>query len=460
MPMGSQAEQASGTRHRVTSGAGRPDLSRPTPPIAREDRADSNGCSASQAMRNLPRQILVFAVMAIAFAAIAGCGGEATTRVLIAPALTSTPSPAPTLTSTQIATQTPTPTPTIPTQTPTVTFTPTLTPSGTPTPSETPTPRPTPTPPPTSTPTPPPTPTPIQTATATATPTRLPPPTQTPTPAPTGLLSFAPQQTFATDNEPVTVTTADVNGDGKPDLITANYSPINGPAVSVLLNTTAPGATTARFAAQQSFFTVDPSYWVTTADVNGDGKPDLITPNYYADVVSVRLNTTAPGASTASFGALYTFATGSFPFSVTTADVNGDGKPDLIMANYHADAVSVLLNTTAPGATTPSFAAQQTFPTGRFPSSVTAADVNGDGKPDLIVANTGVARCRCCSTPPPRRGHRQLHRPQTFAAGDNPYSMTAADVNGDGKADIIVDEITGLARVGAAQHYAAGRGHG
>ena len=59
--------------------------------------------------------------------------------------------------------------------------------------------------------------------------------------------------------------------------------------------------------------------------------------------------------------------------------------------------MSVLLNTTAPGAATPSFAAQQTFATGSDPYSVTAADVNGDGKPDLIVANdTDPTRCRCC----------------------------------------------------------------
>ena len=72
---------------------------------------------------------------------------------------------------------------------------------------------------------------------------------------------------------------------------------------------------------------------------------------------------------------------------MTAADINGDGKPDLIVANFDGNTVSVLLNTTAPGATTPTFATQQPFATGSDPASVTVADINGDGKPDLIVAN-------------------------------------------------------------------------
>ena len=66
---------------------------------------------------------------------------------------------------------------------------------------------------------------------------------------------------------------------------------------------------------------------------------------------------------TASFADPQPFATGAGPFSVTAADLNGDGKPDLIVTNEGGDdTLSVLLNTTAPGATTASFASQQTLP--------------------------------------------------------------------------------------------------
>ncbi|MFZ0244820.1 MAG: VCBS repeat-containing protein, partial [Candidatus Binatus sp.] len=198
--------------------------------------------------------------------------------------------------------------------------------------------------------------------------------------------SFAPQQTFATGSSPISVTAADVNGDGLPDLIVANFG--DG-TVSVLLNTTAPGATTSSFAPQQTFAVGGEPVSVTAADVNGDGKPDLIVANEVG-AVSVLLNTTPAPATTFdanSFAIQQTFVTGSGPFSVTAADVNGDGRPDLIVANYNSNTVGVLLNTTAPGAATPSFATKQSFAVGGEPISVTAADINGDGKPDLIVAN-------------------------------------------------------------------------
>ncbi len=247
--------------------------------------------------------------------------------------------------------------------------------------------------------------------------------------------SFASQQTFATGSQPFSVAVADLNGDGKADLVVANYRAND---VSVLLNTTAAGATTASFASQQTFATGTDPISVAVGDLNGDGKPDLVVANYGANDVSVLLNTTAAGATTASFASQQTFASGAGPVSVAVADLNGDGRPDLVVANHAGNEVSVLLNTTAAGATTASFASQQTFATGSQPISVAVADLNGDGRPDLVVANyrandvsvllnTTVAGATTASFAPQ----------QTFATGTQPFSVAVADLNGDGKPDLV-----------------------
>ena len=235
--------------------------------------------------------------------------------------------------------------------------------------------------------------------------------------------------------------------------------------MSVLLNTTAPGATTPTFATQQTFATGASPISVTAADVNGDGKPDLIVANCDDEhgvgaAEHDRARAPPPPASPPSRPS----PPATSPYSVTAADINGDGKPDLIVANFDDGTVSVLLNTTAPGRPRPSFAAQQTFATGTEPDSVTAADLNGDGKPDLIVANYATAtRSRCCSTRPRRRRRRFTptasppSRPSPPAA--SPYSVTAADVNGDGKPDLIVANYERQHGVGAAEHHRPGRHH-
>src|SRR5262249_23128954 len=133
---------------------------------------------------------------------------------------------------------------------------------------------------------------------------------------------------------------------------------------------------------QQRHFAVgaDPKA-VAVADVNGDGAPDLITANYGAayGTVSVLL-----GNGDGSFQHQQGLAIGSNTLSIAAVDVNGDGKPDLVTANSATNTVSVLL-----GNGDGTFQPQQTLDVGSQPSSVVVADVNGDGKADLIVANRG-----------------------------------------------------------------------
>jgi hypothetical protein len=93
-----------------------------------------------------------------------------------------------------------------------------------------------------------------------------------------------------------------------------------------------------------------------------------------------------PQSSAVDFAPQQTFAIGSTPSSLAIGDFNGDGKPDLTIVGS-SNTASVLLNLTATGATTASFAPPRTFATGTNPESVAVGDFNGDSKPDLAVAN-------------------------------------------------------------------------
>jgi len=254
-----------------------------------------------------------------------------------------------------------------------------------------------------------------------------------------GILGLAPKVDFPTGIWPMSISIDDLNGDGKPDVATANNYTLDG--VSILLNTTPTGATTPTFAPKVDFLAGIFPKSVSIGDINGDGKRDVAVANRDTNTTSILINTTATGATTPTFAPKVDVPTGARPYSVSIDDFNGDGKRDVATANHLSNTTSILINTTATGATTPTFAPKVDFPTGPSPYSVSIGDFNGDGSPDVATANSqnyNNSTSILLNTTPTGATTPTFAPKVDFTAGDSPWSVSNGDFNGDGKLDVAV----------------------
>nr|WP_298100162.1 FG-GAP-like repeat-containing protein [uncultured Shinella sp.] len=190
-----------------------------------------------------------------------------------------------------------------------------------------------------------------------------------------GAGGFLSATTVSLSHDITSVAVADVNGDGKLDLVASTSSGLSTHRIAVRL-----GDGTGNFSGSTQFNLGTAARSVKLADVNGDGKLDLLTVNYNSSTVSVRL-----GDGDGNFTGSTDIVVGSGPLGIVVADLNGDGKLDLLTANGLSDSVSVRLGDGAGNFT------GTTEITISNIQSVSAADVNGDGKLDILVTtNRGV----------------------------------------------------------------------
>jgi hypothetical protein len=222
---------------------------------------------------------------------------------------------------------------------------------------------------------------------------------------------------------PVSVITVDVNGDGKLDLVTANFrSDGYGNTLTVLTNNGS-----GRFGYNATLVVGLGPFAIAAADVNGDSKPDLISADANGTSLTVLTNN-----GTGGFGFKATLPVGTYPQSVAAADVNGDGKVDLISANTSGNSLTVLTNNGSG-----SFGLYTTvyngFGESSYPASVKAADVNGDGKVELICANFGDNFLAVYTN----NGAGGFGRNETLAVDQGPNSVALVDADGDGLTDLV-----------------------
>ena len=266
-------------------------------------------------------------------------------------------------------------------------------------------------------------------------------PTFAGTGAPISADSFGPRQNLDSGNGPIQVVIADLDNDGKPDLIVANdYNN----TISLYRNIGADhNLTAASFAPPVDLATPPGSYspyGIVAADVDGDGKLDIIATDFDQNLVSVYRNTCTTGhISAAAFATRVDFPTGAQPQGVTVMDIDGDGRPDLLVANTGDGTVSILRNTSVVGSlTTNSFAPKVDFTTGSGCDNVTVGDLDGDGIPDVVAANADngmVSLLRNISSP----GHFAFDPKVDFTTPGYPIHVNLVDLDGDGKLDVTVE---------------------
>ncbi|HKH98943.1 MAG TPA: FG-GAP-like repeat-containing protein [Candidatus Sulfotelmatobacter sp.] len=260
--------------------------------------------------------------------------------------------------------------------------------------------------------------------------------------------TFQPQVNYGTGDIPYAVATADFNGDGLPDLVVANSG---GNNVSVLISNSNANANDA-FQTRNDYPVGLYPNAVAVGDFNGDGILDLaaatsdcpIYPNCGAGTISVVL-----GNGDGTFGAPshWTTGTNTDPYALAVADLRSNGTLDVAVANYATGTVSVML-----GMGDGTFPSHADYPVGSEPSSVAIADVNGDKIPDLIVANFHSNTVSVLLG----NGDGTFKPAVNYATGSagaqvGPVSVAVGDVNGDGKPDlVIVNEYGGPTQSGSA----------
>lgn len=236
----------------------------------------------------------------------------------------------------------------------------------------------------------------------------------------------------------------DLDLDGKPDLIVSDQ---NNPKIYLLENTTTGGI----LSFDNDVIELDVANASSTSgleveDLNGDGKPEIITNQFLTDGGGFYVATNQSNSGNFSFTAFTQFqSTGTF-VNVKVGDVNEDGKPDIVATLFLSSSVSVFLNQTASSGGSPDFGSAQSVTTDVRPWGLDFGDMDGDGQKDIVVTTIGddLAVNVLNKTGGGATDFSKVTVPVTFIN----RNIKVADIDGDSKPDIVFtsvdDEANGI----------------
>ena len=260
-----------------------------------------------------------------------------------------------------------------------------------------------------------------------------------------GPASFAAPQ-FTESVSPRALQVADLNHDGLPDLVTINTTegPGHSPAATlkVLLNASAPGAAAATFMPVQSIsLGANWLYTLAITDLNRDGKPDIVAVDDHFGHGLAWLNTTAAGAKSVTLGPARSFMLPSPLVDVIAADLDGDGLQDLVVL-AQSNEIATVLNRTEAGAATATFLPYALATIDEHGANLASADIDGDGKVDVLVngpASNAVQVLR--NSTASGDDHATFSAPVAIPIGGATTQILVDDVDHDGRPDIVASPV-------------------
>jgi hypothetical protein len=230
----------------------------------------------------------------------------------------------------------------------------------------------------------------------------------------------------------IKVNSGDFDGDGKPDIALVTSVSFNSYNLSILKNT----STVGNFSFTKFDFPVTGASNLLVADIDKDGKPDVVV-----NGCRVFRNTTVNGIITFANPVQFAF---NSSYNISAADLDADGKIDMVTANGSGNNLLLLRNLSTPG--TISFAAAVTINVGGYPKYTAISDIDADGMPDIVVQNNASNNSFSIFKNASTIGTFSFPSRTNYGSALGGLKFSITDLDGDGKPDIAsvngVDENT------------------
>ncbi|HVU96941.1 MAG TPA: FG-GAP-like repeat-containing protein [Puia sp.] len=246
--------------------------------------------------------------------------------------------------------------------------------------------------------------------------------------------AFSTRNDIPSGQTPMSVFSTDIDGDGKPDIVVATG---DGNSMDIYLNTSTPQ----NISFTQVVSDQLPTSWypsaITAGDLDGDGKPEIIVACYQSPKLAIFRNTSTPGNVSVVAPTAYQ-AIGNYTLSLTVADCNGDGKPEIVLASAASNYVSIFPNNSTTGNLSLGTRMDLHLPLGTTPNTVIASDLDGDGRTDLASVNYGANTVSVFRNTGPVGGTLSFAANVDFSVGGGANDLAVGDLDGDGKPDLAV----------------------